>query len=339
MVLSLLLVLASPCTQDSDCQDGLRCIASSCQSAVVSQPATTTKAPTETLVTGKQTATGSQPVDHKRYEFTLANGSVLVGRIMTAPDPRQVRIQLIDGTVRTIFREDIVRQQAFRGVKIGADGNVWEDNPNRTRHIYAPSAMPLQKGEGYVSLKEFLFGSAAYGISDNVSILVGSFLPTLFAGLDVGGLIGAVKISGEIGDNTYLAGGVEVITLPGSDSFDVVGIGFGAITMGKPDKQFTISAGRPFVLSTNSGSNDLGDLLLVAAGQLRVSNTYGIVTENWFFPTADGPEGGFLRLHSLVVRKMGQQSAFDFGFIGVGGVPVLLPWVDWTWNLGKARSR
>ena len=339
MILSFLLVLASPCTQDTDCSDGQRCVASSCQPVAAAQLSKTFDSKAETLPERERVASRAQSVDTQRYELTLANGSVLVGRLLPSTDPEKVRIQLIDGTFRTLFWQDIVRKRAFEGVKVGADGNIWEDNPNRTRHIYAPSAMPLQKGEGYVSLKEFLFGSAAYGITDNVSILVGSFLPTLFAGLDMGGLIGAIKIGGEVGDNTYIAGGAEVITLPGSNSFDVFGIGFGAITFGQPDKQLTLSAGRPFALSTSPGSNDLGDLLFVAAGQLRVSDTYGVVTENWIFPTADGPEGGFLRLHSLVVRKMGEQSAFDFGFIGVGGIPVLIPWVDWTWNLGKARRR
>jgi len=323
MMLLSLVLFASPCVTANDCADGLQCVASVCQAAQAG------------------TAASPSPVP-ERVELTLANGSKLVGRLMAAPDPSQVRVQLLDGTTRTLFRADILAQRRFTQARVGADGNVWEDNPNRTRHIYAPSAMPLKAGEGYASIKEFLFASGAVGVTDNISVLVGSFLPTLFAGFEMGGLIGAVKVGGEVGDDLYFGAGGEVVTLPNFNSgsgFDVMGIGFGAVTYGEPDRQFTLSVGRPFLLSTGS-NNELGDLLFVAAGQLRVSKSYGLVTENWIFPTAQGPDGGaFLSLHALAMRKMGDNSAFDFGFIGIGGVPFLMPWLDWTWHLGTARRR
>jgi hypothetical protein len=322
MGLLSMLLLAAPCSSVSDCAQGQQCIASVCQEAQAQPAARPIAAP-------------------KRYEFTLANGSKLVGRLMDAPDPSQVRVQLLDGTTRTLFRADILAQRPFTQAKVGADGNVWENNPNRTRHIYAPSAMPLKAGEGYGSIKEFLFASGAVGITDNISVLVGSFIPTLFAGLELGGLIGAIKVSGEVGEDLYFGVGGEVITLPSFGSgpgLNVMGIGFGAVTFGKPDKQFTLSAGRPFLLSAGDANNDLGDVLFVAAGQLRVSNSYGLVTENWIFPTTRGPAGdSFLSLHALAMRYMGDNMAFDFGFIGVGGIPFMMPWLDWTWHLGTAR--
>lgn len=321
MILLSMLLLSAPCSSVSDCAQGQQCIASLCQEAQA-QPAASPIAMSE------------------RYELTLANGSKLVGRLMDAPDPSQVRVQLLDGTIRTLFRADILAQQPFTQAKVGADGDVWENNPNRTRHIYAPSAMPLKAGEGYASVKEFLFASSAVGVTDNISVLVGSFIPTLFVGFELGGLIGAIKFSGEVGEDLYFGVGGEVITLPSFNSgagLNVMGIGFGAVTFGKPDKQFTLSVGRPFLLSSDA-NNDLGDVLFVAAGQLRVSNSYGLVTENWFFPTARGPENtSILSLHALAMRRMSDNMAFDFGFIGVGGLPFVMPWLDWTWHLGAAR--
>jgi hypothetical protein len=118
-----------------------------------------------------------------------------------------------------------------------------------------------------------------------------------------------------------------------------MGIGFGALTFGKADKQFTVSAGRPFVLSGNQ--NDLGDLVLVGSAQLRVSNSYALISENWIFPTVQSFTGSALPLsiHGLAFREIKDNGAFDFGFVGILGTPVLLPWVDWTYNLGTSRHR
>ena len=99
----------------------------------------------------------------------------LVGRILERIGETQVKIALLDGTERTLFWADIEAQFEFENVQIGMMARYGDTNPNRTRHLYAPSAMPLKEGEGYLSLKELFFLSGAYGVTDNVSILVGGF--------------------------------------------------------------------------------------------------------------------------------------------------------------------
>ena len=65
---------------------------------------------------------------------------------------------------------------------------------------------------------------------------------------------------------------------------------------------------------------------------------YGLITENWFFPTVEGVESSpILSFHALAFRQMRDRSAFDFGVIGISGVPGAFPWVDWTWNIEKPR--
>ena len=46
-------------------------------------------------------------------------------------------------------------------------------NPAASRYLYAPSSIPLQKGQGYVSQK-LIFTSGVIGVSDNVTLLVGT---------------------------------------------------------------------------------------------------------------------------------------------------------------------
>ncbi|MBM66544.1 MAG: hypothetical protein CMH55_09955 [Myxococcales bacterium] len=275
----------------------------------------------------------------KRYRFVLSNGTELVGRMVERIGKSKVKVALLDGTVRTLFWADVEAQFEFEQVTVGGDGSVWDRNPNRTRHLYAPSAMPLKAGEGYLSLKEVFFLSGAYGVTDNVSVLMGSLVPTLFL-MDGSGFIGAVKVAGELGEDFYVAGGGEVLTVPSFDSsrsLNLLGIGFAGITVGKPDKQVTLSAGRPFALSGSEGA-DLGDALLVVAGQFRLTNSVGIVSENWIFPNSDGPDGPeVLSLHALAIRRISKNFAWDAGLIGVAGSVGAFPWIDFTWNIGTAR--
>ena len=348
MGLMSLLFLAAPCLNDGDCQAGQRCVESTCQALTeASADRAKTAAPSATPATQAASTTPSapapvaapQPADNARYEFVLADGSRLVGRVVGYPAQGQLSVQLLDGTTRTLMAADVVSQRPFQAPKVGADGNLWEDNPNRTRHLYSPSAMQLKQGEGYVSVKEFLFLSGAYGVTDNVSVLVGTFIPTLFVFDDAGGLIGAIKVGTELSEGYHVAGGAEVITLPNfgdGGGLNLLGIGFAGFTVGQPDKQFTVNVGRPFALS--GSQNELGDVLFTLSAQYRLTNRYGLITENWFFPTVEGVESSpILSFHALAFRQMRDRSAFDFGVIGISGVPGAFPWVDWTWNIEKPR--
>jgi len=198
--------------------------------------------------------------------------------------------------------------------------------------------MPLRAGEGYVSFKEFVFFSTAYGLTDNISFLLGFAWPTIFE--DGTGMIGALKYAQEVDDDLYLAAGGEGGTRPsfsGSSNFmNIFGIGFVGATYGKADAQITLNLGKPFLLGGDG--NDLGDLIVVVAGQVRIGASIGLVSENWLFTFSQGAgQGDFARIHALAMRWLRNDSSFDFGFIALGGEGVAIPWVDWTWNIGKVR--
>ena len=52
-----------------------------------------------------------------------------------------------------------------------------QKNRAGTRYLYAPTAIPLEKGTGYFSQKELVMSSVAYGLTDNISVLGGTPLP------------------------------------------------------------------------------------------------------------------------------------------------------------------
>ena len=65
----------------------------------------------------------------------------------------------------------------------------------------------------------------------------------------------------------------------------------------------------------------------------RFAGNHGLVSENIFLPGVSIDEGwGMVSLHGLAWRRIGQGTAFDLGFITLGGNPAPIPWFDFTWH-------
>ena len=261
------------------------------------------------------------------WVFTLIDGSQLVGRIANQ-NSTTMDIKQLNGDTRSIFIADIADQQPMEQLKI-ADGERWVSNPNRTRHLWSPSSMPLRKGESYLSQKEIIFTSYAIGITDNIAILVGSITPLLLAGGEGLNFIGAAKFAAELTSNFYLSGGGEMIWFPDLGSLALPYVGF---SLGEPDLQFSLNAGKPFAFEEGSEAEEL-DAMISICGMWRFAGDHGLVSENIFLPGVSIDEGWrMVSLHGLAWRRIGQGTAFDLGFITLGGNPVLIPWFDFTWH-------
>jgi hypothetical protein len=210
-------------------------------------------------------------------------------------------------------------------------GKIWDENPNRTRHLWSPSALPLRAGEGYLSQKQLAFTTWAYGITDNVAILVGSVLPANFAGPDGANLIVALKAATKVADKFHIGAGFESFIIP---TIGTLGVAFATATYGVPDAQVTINAGKPFAFDSKNTAT--GDFMVSISAMWRFSRHYGLVSENIFIPGIDTDDVGWgiLSVHGLVWRSIREDTSWDLGFITVGGAPVGLPWFEWTWYLG-----
>lgn len=268
-------------------------------------------------------------MDTTLWRFTLVDETQLVGRVGGESNGR-IMIVLISGERREIFRTDVVEQTEYKQKAITVvRGKVWEENPNRTRHLWSPSAMPLRQGEGYFSQKQLLFSSYAVGLTDNVSALVGSFVPGLLIGGDAFNVIGALKIADEVEDNVYVGGGGEVMFIPTNSL--LAGVPFVSFTYGEPDSQWSVNLGKPFAL--DGTDTDTGELLVSISGMWRFKGDFAIVTENIFIPGIRTDEGwGVLSMNGLAFRSIRDETAWDLGLIAVGGMPV--PWFDYTWYIG-----
>ena len=221
-------------------------------------------------------------------------------------------------------------------------------NPASSRHLYAPSAIPLKQGQGYVSQKYLAFSSVAYAPTDNLTLLFGA--PTFFPPLMT--ILGG-KFAGEVSEGVHLGAGVEVFMLP-MDSTVLASIVFGAITLGDEDKQLTIATGK-------LGGEMFEDTVAVPVmigGQMRLSDSVALITENWIIIDAEpGYQVAFdLGIYSAAVRLLGRRAdddlgrrrmrspegfpktSWDLGMIVIsdGGDDFFgpMPWVDWTWHFG-----
>ena len=265
---------------------------------------------------------------------TLTDGQVLIGEVVSESDD-EIVLQLPSGAQLPIARNLIKDVEANQGAMVTVGGALWHADPNRTRYLYGPSAMMLRQGELSFSQKELLFSTVAYGVTDFLSVQVGTVLPAWFFGPSAFNLIAAVKVGTQVAPKFHLAGGAQILVVPFIPRSPAAGgMLFTTGTYGDGNMHFSLSAGVPFI--TGFGSTQVGQALFSLSGNVRVAKFVALISENWLIP--DFTRGGFIAIPSFAVRLMGEHLAVDIGAIlpfthtglSTGGIPI--PWVDLTYN-------
>ena len=266
--------------------------------------------------------------------ITLKDGQQLHG-VVVHQDQQVVVVELPDGDRMELPARQVKDISVQRNAQVRDNGEIWFQDPNRTRYLYAPSGMMLRQGEGYFSQKELFFSSLSYGLTDNITVQAGAVLPAwLIPGAF--NFIGGVKVGGSIGDRLHLAAGAQGLVVPGLGvGFGgTVGFVFGTATYGTPDAHVSLGLGKPFML-TNSGGGLDSSVITTLSGNIRVSQRVALVTENWLLIAPGASLNGQLpMLNSLAVRLFGESWAVDLGGIYVPGSPIPIPWLDFAYNFG-----
>lgn len=266
----------------------------------------------------------------------LSDGQVLRGRVVQQT-AEEVVLELVSGGRMTLARKGISAIEVEDRAMVSSTGQIWFKDPNRTRYFYSPSAMTLKQGEGYFSQKELFFSAVAYGITDNITVLIGSVLPMWMSGTVYGiNLIGAIKVGFSPAEDIHVAAGFESIALPGLSLGG--GFLFAGITVGDDNAHVTINAGAPFFF-VQDPSAEFGDAIVTTSGNYRLGRHVALVTEHWFLPQFNGGLD-LTMINSLGARIFGEQWAVDLGFVrlapagmaSIGFIPI--PWVDFTYNFG-----
>ncbi len=178
-------------------------------------------------------------------------------------------------------------------------------NPNKigpivhpTRYLYAPSAIPLKRGEGYVNLIYGLAYQGQYGITDNISIGATTSIilqPTFFN----------FKIGGEIDKDIYVSAGGQVGKLGFADP-ESLGLLFANVTYGTREANITLNTGYGFY----SQSKEQLPILAVS-GLYQSSPKVSFVFEMWTLLHQD-------RKATFIGGPALRVNAFKKGFVDVG---------------------
>ena len=236
-------------------------------------------------------------------------------------------------------------------------------NPAASRYLYAPSSLALKKGESYLSQKSFIFTSGAVGVTDNITVLGGTFTFNPLMLSIVGG-----KYSYEVAPNVAVSVGGEVFFTT-FGSFDALAsVAFAGVTYGDEDTNVTVNVAGGQVL------DQVGFPITLCASH-RFSDRYAIMTENWLLiqqdkqyswngqdvELVDSSLGSDTAIFSVAIRMMGRSTrwfsqqeyyakgryggkvklnpsaSFDYGLLYVVVNDLSepwgpIPWVDWAWK-------
>lgn len=256
----------------------------------------------------------------KVYRLTLNDGSEIIGTIQKE-DSVQVEFQSVSKIMMRVPRNQIKAILPLKGSVV--DGEFRRSDPNYTRLFFAPTGRALKSGQGYFSAYEIFFPFIAIGIGDVVTLAGGM---SLIPGAESQIYYFAPKITPLHIKNFDLSAGVLYINALESD-FSGGGIVYGVGTYGSNDNAFTLGLGWGF-----AGGEIANKPILLLGGEIRLSNSIKLISENWIPPGTD------LVMYSFGIRFFGENLAADLGFIrpsqsGSGGFP-FIPWIGFAYNFG-----
>lgn len=300
-----------------------------------SPPPAAVEAPTPSTSTPAETTAPAESGKRELSRITLKDGQELHG-VVVRQDSKVVVVELADGDRMEVPARQVKDITAERNAQVRDNGEIWFQDPNRTRYLYAPSGMMLRQGEGYFSQKELFFSSINYGLSDHITVQAGAVVPAWLLGVSGFNFIAGIKVGTSVGDKLHLAAGAQGLFIPGFGTGvgGTVGFVFGTATYGTADAHLSLGLGKPFTLTNSGGSLD-SSVIGTLSGNIRVSQRVALVTENWLLMSSGVSMGGQLpMLNSLAVRLFGERWAVDLGGIRVPGLPIPIPWLDFAYNFG-----
>ena len=238
------------------------------------------------------------------YAVTLSNATTLIGRV-TLVSADSVRVVSAAMTA-TVARREVRSVRAYPATALH-DGVLWPENPHATRLLFAPTAIPLRRGEGYVADFWIFFASAATGVTDRFTLGAGmSLLPLDNFGDNIFYALPKYTVVSQ--PRLKVALGALMASVPWTRSDDgnrrrqSLGILYGVATTGSPESNLTLGAGWGYVGGTLANKP-----VLTVGGQHRATKRIALISENWFVPF-DNDVGGFV---SYGVRMLGEKIAVD----------------------------
>ncbi len=253
-------------------------------------------------------------------EITLADGSVLAGRVVALTDTSLVLLTPAGARVE-VPKRTVVRWHAVRGAVVA--GRIWRRDPNVSRLFFAPTARTLPRGDGYFGDYYLFLASGAVGVTDWFTFSAGmSLIPGVKLGDQMYFVAPKVRVLRQ--GLLTVSGGLMYSAIAISSGGGSGGIGYGVATLGSEDHSVTLGLGWPFVV----GHGGTTEPWILAGGDTRIASRVKLVAELWKFPgTSDIPA-------IFGLRFFGESLAVDFGFLRVFGEDMgswpFIPYVDFA---------
>ena len=276
----------------------------------------------------------AQQDSSKTYHIVLNNGTEMFGTVIQMQDS----VVVVDA--KDIGQVTLLKKNIKSMSKIVAgnfkDGVYWFPNPNATRYLIGPSAIPLKAGEGYYQNTYLVLNSFNVGVTDFLSIGGGFELISTFAtGEPI--FYFTPKVSFNTGKGFHVGGGVLYASLP-TDNHDKLGITYGIGTYGTDDNNVTVGVGYGF---TNGEFSKRP--VFTISGMARGSKKVAFVTENWLIPKTEEVFESYNHYRtkttypayiSYGIRFFGEKLSVDLAFINsdeiVRAIVIGIPFVDFV---------
>ncbi|MDB5235389.1 MAG: hypothetical protein JWR44_2382 [Hymenobacter sp.] len=284
------------------------------------------------------------------YRVETTQGTVFTGRLVglsltslefDAKDLGQIKLE------RSQIRSAVLEGPAPASVQPGKSG--YYDIGNGNRLFFAPTGRGLRQGEGTLQDIDVYLMGVNYGITDNISL--GGYL-SVVPGLDIDDqlLVFTPKLSFPLNDKVHFGAGLLYVRVPTGDATSVgAGIGYGALTYGSADDNFTVGLGYAFV------QGDIGSTPIVQiGGQTRVSRRVSLISENYIVADAKAGMGGLYGLKLNWRRtSLGLGAAYFYAFSyddsnygytssqgGYGFTTYVVPvYADFTFRFGQGAKK
>ncbi len=286
-----------------------------------------------------------------------------VQKIIPLIKNQYVRLELRDNTVYrgklVEFSDDVITLESDiagivkfdRNSVVGITPSIDRttiSNPNRTRYFFAPSALPLEKGEGYYQNAYLLANSVNFGLSKNFSFGGGVVIPLFF--------YITPKLSFPLGKNVYAGVGLIGGSTFLPDAFLAGALPYGLITIGTSDNNVTVGSGLGALWVEEEWFSTKYPVSTVNA-MFRISNRFQFITENWIAPFEERTEVYYitgqdidgndiygyrfeyddelvLALSAGLRVVAGDNASFDIApvFIRVPNTTLVLPYLDFVYK-------
>ena len=244
----------------------------------------------------------------------LKNGNEVLG-VIISENGKEITIQTESFGKVIIPWKDISSITTVDESQAPKKGGYYSYNLQSTRYFYGPNGYGLRKGEGYYQNVWIFFNQASYGFTDYFSMGVGTVPLNLITG-DATPVWIAPKFSIPIKKDMINVG---IGFLGGTairESVGGFGIGYGTITIGNRNHNFSISLGFAGV-----SEEDISEPVISISGMTRVTRRTYLLTENYFFPET--------QIISFGGRTFAGRVGIDYGLFWPFGARfyVGIPWV------------